>query len=825
MSIAPFFGRILWAMMVWSAVSAAPAVGQNSNSRQQRYEHALAALHQRMQPLKQAYQAIDWPADSPQAIGKLLRGDPQACAAFLRERMRYEPYQGILRGPAGALAAGGGNSADLALLLSQMISSVDSAPKIQFIVAQLTDEQAAALVTRAIMQPSATTVVAGGSAEQGLSTGSAVQLEAPAKEDFLAAARLDLEQLGPMLKDVDCFDAERRSALKAAHTHVWLQVQRSGGWTVLDPTGNLPVPAIGAQVMDRLPEDWNCRVSVSVEVERLLDGKLNREVVMQGQWTAAALDGRALELEIIPTQLSLPAMFDGKESSGLLQQAQAFNNFDVAMSLSGAEPTTGKSFDLNGAAATPDKGEIGRQVNPFGAFHRLGEAPAAVTQLSGVWLTITAGLPGENPRRIERALLDRIGPAGRAGGTLAIADAWKTLQRVRVALFQRHQILIGGNFSEHRLARDVLDCIVNGPTLEQALAIKYGQAAGSMSQSISDLDLPALPFDLIALQRIPAALAQASIAGQGVAFAAAPQVFIHSQTFDVRGGSDLIARDDLDIAEDDLAFLAAPGAARDGALLHGLWASELEGQLLERRSPSAVHAAGIVRAAARQGIALRQLRTLDDLKSIDADADSKAFMARQLTEGCILVAPASAVKLNNVPRFAWWRIDPNGQLLAIGADGRGQASEGLMVLKKISIPMVKRCMKFVYCFNKAVAGGGGMNESAAECLSESIKEVVKESLDAAIDTFIVDPIKEKVSAARKGMLGEEYNKLYEDAKKTYANYQKAQSAIADPAGSVPGVNEGRGAAKGGRAIGDALGWRLYLLMNNGQEITQYASQL
>ena len=809
------------------AVLAARSPADNPQSPQQRYESALTALHQRMRPLALAYQGIEWPADSPQGIGKLLRGDPRACSAFVRERLRYEPYSGILRGANGALTAGGGNSADLALLLSEMVSSADPPPRFQFVVAQLSNEQADALLKGAISQPPAETVVAGGSPVEQLPAMQPVQPDRPIQDNFLTRAAADREQVAPMLKDLNRSNASWRSALEAARTHVWLQVRHNDGWETFDPSGTLPLPPAGMQVMDRLPEQWNHHVRISVEVEALSNGKVNRAPLMEGQWNATELYGRPLELEIIPRQLSLAAMFDGKESSGFLQQAQSFEDFDLALSLPGEEPRVGKSFNLKGASVAADKGEIGGQVNPFGAFHRPGQAAAQATQLSGVWLTMTIASSGDSPRTIERVLLDRIGPAARGkDGMLAIDDAWKDDQRVRVALFQRHQILIGGGpFDTEKLARDVLDSVVQGGILDQALAVRFGQGGGPFSKTIAELALPSAPAELIALQNVPAALAQAGVAGRGICFAGTTQVFIHSRTFDLREDKNLIARDEIDIAGNDLVFLLPPGAADDGVLLHGLWASELEGELLERGGSSPVHAAGIIRAAARQGIPLRRLGAAADLTLTTADANAKAVMARELAEGNVLIAPATPVTLAGAQQFAWWRVAPNGQILAIGSDGRGQASEGLIVLKKISVPMVKRCMKFVYCFNKAVAGGGGMNESAAECLSDSIKEIVKESLDTAIDTFIVDPMKEKVSDARKEMLGKEYNALYENAKKAYADYQKVQSAIADPAGAVPGVNEGRGAAKGGRAVGETMGWRLYLLLNDGREIAHYASQL
>jgi hypothetical protein len=175
--------------------------------------------------------------------------------------------------------------------------------------------------------------------------------------------------------------------------------------------------------------------------------------------------------------------------------------------------------------------------------------------------------------------------------------------------------------------------------------------------------------------------------------------------------------------------------------------------------------------------------------------------------------------------LAWWTIDDRGHVLATSADGRGQAaSEGTLVLTGISIPMVKRCMTFVACFNKGVAGGGAMRESAGECLAQAIRDYVKDTLDAAIKQFITSPLQSAMEQAASDQFGE-YWELYQKAKEAKERYDQAMSIIDDPAGAVPGVNEGREAANRGREIGSSLGFRMYLMLTMGSDIAKYASQL
>jgi hypothetical protein len=122
----------------------------------------------------------------------------------------------------------------------------------------------------------------------------------------------------------------------------------------------------------------------------------------------------------------------------------------------------------------------------------------------------------------------------------------------------------------------------------------------------------------------------------------------------------------------------------------------------------------------------------------------------------------------------------------------GQASEGMMVLKHISIPMVKHCMQFVACLNKAVAGGREMNESAAECLSDSIEDTVKECLDEAIDEFAIDPLGEGDEGTPEDIKkrGVQYAKLLKKAKAAAAKLGSAPQPF-DATNKIPGLKDGK----------------------------------
>ena len=232
------------------------------------YEPAKAALEERLAGLRKLYADTDWAATSPVELGRRLNRDPQACAAFLRRAVRYEPYAGVLRGGSGALAAGAGNSADLCLLLREMLAGAEPKPTFRFATAELDVPQASKLVDAAIARPAGGEPVvaaapgrpAANAAEPRPATGAAPDPQRAASVvSLLGHVQADLEQIEEVFqtnRDLPVPDpnADHNAAVMNARRHVWLQVQRDGKWETLDPVAALPLPE-GAQTRDELPAD------------------------------------------------------------------------------------------------------------------------------------------------------------------------------------------------------------------------------------------------------------------------------------------------------------------------------------------------------------------------------------------------------------------------------------------------------------------------------------------------------------------------------------------------------------------------------------------
>lgn len=785
------------------------------------YAETKAKIERGLASLRAA--AADWPDVTVGAIGKRL-GTPAACLAFVRLRVRHEPYAGIMRGSQGVLDAAAGNSAELCVLLRDLIVAAGATGRMRFAMAELDEAAAAKLVDaamqRPVFRPAGLMPAAAAPAAPAPSPASEAWLRDAATETrrALRDANADVLQLDELLGGQATED--RAAAIAAARAHVWLQLERAGTWISFDPIADLDPPA-DARLAESLPAEWQHLAAIDLEVERLQDGKLSRESVLAQQWPVAEIQGRAIEVMLVPDGLSMQKLLSAKrQRDDFLAQAKGFSHFGALAGVTGGPLQPGRTFDLGGKTQAAARGPVGvGAVDPFGRLPRGGAVPTK-GELSAVFLTVRLRGPG-GERVVERALLDRVGAAARAANTPALAAAWAAPERVQVVLLQRHLILVPAGALGQRGARQVLDCLLQGNGPLAALDLDHGRFAGKLDDVFASL--PEVPGDLVELSDATLALAEAAAAGDGLAFLAQPNLYLRDETLDLRGAT-LVSSLGIDVAEHRLAVLGKGGGA--ARRLHGCLVSELEGS---GAGGTAHWAAALLREAHAHGIGLVAVRTAADLAKVDTGADTKAVMAAELARGNALLAMAAPFQVGSAACTAWWRVDAQGHVLAVGGDGRGQGgSEGMTVLTDISIPMVRRCLTFVACLNAAVAGGASMQDAGGKCLARAIRDIVKESLDKSIDSFVKQPLQQRVDAARAGMLGDDYEKLYQQAKAAWGSYQQAQALIADPLSQVPYASEvtdaGSAAIRGGADIGSAYGGKIYLLLAMGRDIADYGSR-
>ncbi len=738
----------------------------------------------------------------PAALAASLGHDPQRVFEAVRG-LEFHPYRGALRGAAGALLAGAANDVDRCLLLRDLLERSPERPNLRFAFGRIEPAQAEALVARALAGVPARSSAfpsdddglldLAGETEESLAAAELAQVKAASTHlggvsRGYAADRAQVEEAlkgaGIALSGLESDGVAARAA--ALRDHVWLQVEREGKWVDLDPSfpeaapGWCPVPA--ARTAPALPPELFHRLSVRLVLERRSGEALETEVLYAGARPTADLSGRAVHVTVAP------AGFDAAKFQGPLErQAARFERFQPLVTW-GTARENARVFDVQGRAHASKDGRFGEDSGAVVGNRLLGglsrKPPASFSALR---LEVEAESPGEAPRKVARTLLDRLRPGARASGRPEWDDAWKDDLRFRVALFQAWTIwpatgALNDAFFVDRLA----GLLARGGGIPRLLLDQVERRRAVPLAELGERVDP-LPLGLIGVVQSALLLSQGELEpGEGLAFAERPSVLFWKEAILPGKKDEATWRGGVDLALAPLGVAAKdPLAAARARMAYGLLLTEGESSLLEGKGPVA-SAAACFRKARETNVPLVALRGGAGGAKLEARAEEA--VRADLAAGRVVLVTASPVEVAGRPRTAWWRVEPEGgACLGVGDTGEGQAvSEGVLVLDHISIPMVERCMKFVACLNVGVGiGGGSMQEAGRDCMTEFMKDFVKDTLDGAIKQFVPekfrDPAghaKKQAKAAAENMMKDvvdpEYWKLYQKAKRCYEAGKKAK---------------------------------------------------
>ena len=239
-----------------------------------------------------------------------LGHDPQRIFEFVRDGIRFEVYQGALRGSRGTLLALAGNSVDRAILLSDLRNSRGSP-----------------FVLRAgrSMRPggNAGELDVGPSRRVGLPP--AVETAAASHAAAaLAAIQRDyqlLERLVPAGLFAGARQASLESILPEAQAHYWVQWARGSDWIDLDPSFADASPGRRytdvAEVLGEVPEHLYHTVSIRLVAEE--HGAASPRPVLSFEARAADLSGRDAVLVHVPENWEGPSASIKQAIAGAIQ--------------------------------------------------------------------------------------------------------------------------------------------------------------------------------------------------------------------------------------------------------------------------------------------------------------------------------------------------------------------------------------------------------------------------------------------------------------------------------------------------------------------------
>ncbi len=362
----------------------------------QAVEPTVDSIHARLKEPASRLSAADY---DPVALAKSLGGDYKASFEFVRDRIRFEAYPGVLRDSDGTLAARAGNSLDRSRLLAQMLRA--TGVRTRYATCDLPGEQADAIFQHMFDAP------VGGAAE-------ASKYQSDFLNRVVQRARRDYPVIrGAVGSHLDAGGARARDqALKDIRTHVWIQANLNDSWVDLD--SSFPNAEAGkaycaaSSTVDSIPRDWYQQIVIRVVVEHVIDSVLRTDTMLEAEFTAVDL----IETPVFLTHTRISGQPGGL---GLGAGAAGADVKWAPILVLGDDIVTGQAF-----AFEHDETDGGTFVDAFGGG-------AGVSAFIAEWLDIEIVLPDSRTDSSRRMLVDRGGSAWRNSENVAL-DALRPLE-------------------------------------------------------------------------------------------------------------------------------------------------------------------------------------------------------------------------------------------------------------------------------------------------------------------------------------------------------------------------------------------------------------
>ncbi len=657
--------------------------------------------------------------------------EPEGIRDWLSAHVAYQPYRGVLRGAAGTLLAGAGNSFDQSLLLQQLLAAAGYDTRI--VIGQLDQAAAEALLASASVAPSDGTwrdaaariirELEEQAGEPGLDhaaiAASLRRLLEPAQADETVLARAEqaatlidsaLAAEGIQLGDTDALVDLQAGA--AEHAWVEYRLGEDAQWTPL-PT-SLPaeaeLPAPHTILDGTVPSSHVHRLRISAFAESKEGDAFQVRPVM-GAWEmpTAYLNGQVVSYANVPS--GLMELGVDADIGAILDASDFFMPYvDDAMAAGAL------AFDLEGSlleplAATDQAAGVFRNVrggfmSALGALGSLGlsgdaepDEPLALTRF---WLEYTLIAPGEVERVHVRELFDRLGADERARGGTSLQG--QSREEAELALMREERLMaITGDYRMEWVLDEFFTRFLNSASfLEYSLALQYGVDTDiELEEAIG----AASPLEhLLAAQTFDAA-AQ----GEGiVSWRAEPSLLVFGSGLSGTR-EDAVAVTSIDIVANARVALEVgddgPRLAAGASMLHGVWEtfveSEIQAAQASEAGASRFSAAESIATALSRGAELQVMRPGDDPRSFGLSGEAALNAGRDLERGYLVVRPDSGQA-----QEAWWRVRADtGEALGVTFDGRGQTmTEYTIQLYDMGFTLIFAVKGLTDCMDKHARG-------------------------------------------------------------------------------------------------------------------------
>ena len=638
-----------------------------------------------------------------------LGTDPAKIFDFIRSDIRYQVYDGVLRGAAGALSGRAANAWDTALLAAELLKR--GGFEVRFARGALPDDKASALVDRMFAQAMTP-------ARQALSAGRA---QPPAAAAAAASAMRERIATNWTTNTAEVMAALKKAGialgtappvsdatlLAEARDQVWVEYKAGLQWIPIDPVAATKVGEAATQareIFDAIPESKQHMVTITLNVEQRTGGAIETKPALTLRAPAADLHAQPI---LLAHQLDVTGSGAWKATPVLLVADHG---------------TGGTPYGPNGIQATENTGAggIGSRLNQM-----FGGASPASADLAAVWFDVTMTSPDGRAETARREVLDRIGPVARENHvestaplrSLTLADNRPTALTAVMAC-----ALTAGPLSVATLAARVAAA---GPVFrDEALRARLvqGDTKGIPDDRLKQIGLTAsaalavLPQSVHLLSQQYAAEAAPAL-GQSILFyEAGPRLAI--ATFGGNGGTDTTVS--LDLRRNVLRAVGRalpPAAVIVANIGRGVLDGAIEDALIGGGG-AAVSTASVLTEARSKGVGIAA-SSASAVPAAGWSDEARTRVRADQSPHIAVVAPESAVAVAGAQRAAWWRIDTStGETVGVvdsGLNGAQMVDEALMlglmltgtqpVTKKLGAGVVKKVAGTAVMFLQNVAGG------------------------------------------------------------------------------------------------------------------------
>ena len=670
------------ALLAQAGIQSTPDSAQNdAGPNLNQYLAARARMDKLFALLAQARAQLKRSTFDPEALLDELDYEAQGAIDYVKNRIRFEQYIGLMRGPVGTLMNRGGNALDQSVLLAKLLN--DAGFETRIAVGSLSDEQVKLIFQSALSAPPP-------------------EFQPAVSDDFIATMRelnsmmdapneqlqqaIEALRAPPEMKSsddmlavtatTDFIESRMNEAIpgfskptpqpgieKEAQQYYWVQYREvpSQPWedihTVLPGSIRFSTPvAAQTYIAGAVPKELQHRISFSAKIEQRIGGKrVVHQLMSPWQRPAANMVGIPISYSNHPDSLS--SSVDYLDVRGALGKAQLFFPAFNASLAPGGQAFNDKGQLIDPMAAGSQAAGVFNTVG--GAF---GDVSAALggdeqaMQLTRHWLEFAFLSPDGSEHLVKRTLYD-----------IQIDGELDTVS-LATKLAAEHTFMIStGEMAGDYALDQILRRIESSQLVLQAVQERSFFLQKPIQLTVKQLEQVESQWWGHYLL-YPTFATQHKLGTASQLFSSAPQLVMYSEDPPIGEGQRRV----IDIVRDERRAIQFKdgvlyNAPRD-TILAGVWDTAMEGLVLSEAGRSSLNTFVALEGVGEDGARVFFPKDASEIAGLGLEKQAQENIQADLARGYAIIVPDISPEMIK----AWWRVDPvTGNTLGMLYTGGG----------------------------------------------------------------------------------------------------------------------------------------------------------